>query len=217
MNHLAHIALVAPNPAHLANCRTQDCSTALRTPKSDRLLAGGLLADFCKGQLSGHPDQDADFLLGVALHRAIDRYTDQHPLIREAAALCQRPRVGPILMDLAMDHFLIKHWSRFYPGTPQQLAEQALRAAAAYAPRLSQQAVQFVESLQQFDRLLRTASMAGLERSIDATANRLSRPSMMLGSITEVERLLEPWESTFLLFYPELMKETSSRIESTTE
>ena len=69
MNYLAHVALAGPEPAG---------------------VLGGIAGDFVKGRIDQHPD--SSFANGVRLHRAIDRFTDHHPI-------CARSRarfVGPL-------------------------------------------------------------------------------------------------------------------------
>ena len=61
MNHLAHFYLAHPH---------------------EELMVGGFLGDFVKGKLSGkHPHR---IELGIRLHRAIDAYTDQHPIVKQS-------------------------------------------------------------------------------------------------------------------------------------
>jgi len=77
------------------------------------LLTGGLLGDFVKGRIDGQ--YAPRVCAGIVLHRAIDRYTDDHPLVQAARERVspERRRFAGILMDVFYDHFLARDWHRF--------------------------------------------------------------------------------------------------------
>jgi len=70
------------------------------------ILVGNMISDFVKGKR--RLDYPPPIRTGIALHRAIDTFTDAHPATREAKA-CFRPDYGLYsapLTDVAFDHFL---------------------------------------------------------------------------------------------------------------
>ncbi|MBR7800157.1 ACP phosphodiesterase [Undibacterium fentianense] len=74
---------------------------------------GALLGDFVKG------DARKGFHLDIAreihIHRKIDQYTDQHPIVRQARNYfaIERRRFAGILLDIYYDHVLAKNWSTY--------------------------------------------------------------------------------------------------------
>ena len=92
MNFLAHFHLAWPD---------------------DGLVVGGLEGDYLKGPLRGTLPTHIE--AGVRLHRAIDAYTDSHPIIQELRREFpeQLRRYAGILIDLSFDHYLSQHWARF--------------------------------------------------------------------------------------------------------
>lgn len=72
----------------------------------DDWIAGALLGDFAKGRLENLPFVPG-VVEGIRLHRAIDSFTDQHPVVRRSRSrLRSRRLVSGIIVDLAYDHFL---------------------------------------------------------------------------------------------------------------
>lgn len=73
-----------------------------------------MLGDFVKGPLK-HNSWPKLVVQGLRHHRAIDAYVDRHPISQHR--LKQMPKAfrrwAPILFDLANDHFLAIHWSRY--------------------------------------------------------------------------------------------------------
>lgn len=85
MNYLAHAYLSFNNP---------------------EILTGNLIADCVKGkQLYSFPEGVQQ---GIQLHRKIDEYTDNHPIIREVQKLysLSTGRYNGVFLDVTFDHFL---------------------------------------------------------------------------------------------------------------
>lgn len=102
MNHLAHFYLAG----------------------NDRdLIIGNYIADYVKGK------QKELFLPGVErgidMHRAIDYYTDTHPIVKQNVGLL-KPLLGrysSIAIDVIYDHFLSKHWSNYHETDLQEYSD----------------------------------------------------------------------------------------------
>lgn len=75
-------------------------------PDAGLITLGNLLGDFFKGRVEGI--EPMELRLGVALHRAIDRFTDSHPVVMRSVARLGtgRRRLGGVLVDVFYDHFL---------------------------------------------------------------------------------------------------------------
>ncbi len=89
MNFLAHALLAGDDPA---------------------LIVGGVAGDWVKGTLpAGLP---SDLARGVALHRAIDSFADEHPAFRRSRARVSaaRRRYSGVLVDIFYDHLLAQDW-----------------------------------------------------------------------------------------------------------
>lgn len=90
MNFLAHALLAGDAPA---------------------LIVGGVVGDWIKGPLPGVlPD---DLAKGVALHRAIDSFSESHPAFRRSRSRVSpgRRRYAGVLVDVFYDHLLARNWA----------------------------------------------------------------------------------------------------------
>ena len=183
MNYLAHLHLGGDAPAE---------------------LLGSLYGDFVKGPLAGQ--WPAAIEAGIALHRRIDAFTDNHPLQARARARfpVERRRVAGIFLDLFFDHCLARDWQRYSDQPLQHFTDRVYRVLAAetqlpgslqrIAPRMAAQ--DWLGSYQEFEVLGQV--IAGMSR-------RLSRPGLLDGGLDELRRLYEPLSEDFSAFYPELM------------
>src|SRR6202022_4633018 len=70
------------------------------------ILVGNLISDFVKGRKKF--DYTGDISKGIALHRAIDGFTDSHETTREAKVFFRQSYglYAGAIVDVAYDHFL---------------------------------------------------------------------------------------------------------------
>src|SRR5215813_13839544 len=92
MNLLAHALLASPDA---------------------ELMLGSLIGDFVRGRVD--PALPPKVRAGIALHRAVDAYTDAHADVAAARALFEPPfrRYAGILIDVWFDHLLARQWARY--------------------------------------------------------------------------------------------------------
>lgn len=76
-------------------------------------MIGNFIADVVKGHHYGHFNKGIQ--TGILIHRAIDSYTDAHPIVRKSKRrLHERYRhYDGVIIDILYDHFLAKNWSKY--------------------------------------------------------------------------------------------------------
>jgi acyl carrier protein phosphodiesterase len=178
------------------------------------LLAGGLEGDYFKGPLRGELPLAIE--RGVRLHRAIDAYTDSHPVVvqlrRELPP--QLRRFAGILIDLSFDHFLSKYWEN-YSELPLETFN-----ARVYRSLLRQEYALSTGSRRMLARMVEH-DILGLYldwETVPASAGRIGERFRRSNPLRDVGRQLTPardmLEQAFLAFYPEL-QDFSRRAEMT--
>jgi acyl carrier protein phosphodiesterase len=171
------------------------------------LLTGGLLGDFVKGHIDGQ--YQPGICAGIHLHRAIDRFTDAHPLIHASCTLIapERRRFAGILMDMYCDHFLARHWPRY---SPQPLTHFTRHVYGILWP----QRHDFPERLQRIlpwmraeDWLASYAEIESLDMALHGLARRFrfaKRAQPLADGIHDLIAHYGKLEANFLDFFPEL-------------
>ena len=78
------------------------------------LMLANLFGDFVRGSKHGHFPEVIQ--KGIKLHRSIDFYIDNHPLVKELKydLMSELPKVGPVAVDLFFDHLLARNWTDFH-------------------------------------------------------------------------------------------------------
>ncbi|KUM39941.1 acyl carrier protein phosphodiesterase [Pseudomonas sp. EpS/L25] len=181
MNYLAHLHLGGPG-------------------REDRL--GSLYGDFVKGSPDAWPTGIA---AGIRLHRRIDVYTDDHPLVIQAKTRlpAARRRVAGLLVDVFFDHCLARHWHDYADQSlPSFTADcyRTLLEEPALPPRLAR----IAPLMAQQDWLGSYTDFAVLERVVEGMARRLSRPELLAGAFAELAVAYDGLEEDFRRFYPQL-------------
>lgn len=173
------------------------------------LLIGGILGDFVKGRERLQQYSPA-VRTGILLHRAIDRFTDAHSIVRASCALISptRRRFAGILVDVFYDHFLARHWLHY---TEQPLEEFTGEVYAALLP----QAESYPERLQRMlphmaadDWLASYAEIESVDAALHGIARRFQRYPRAAVLADGVQELLHNYaalEQHFLDFFPELI------------
>lgn len=185
MNYLAHAALAMP---------------------TQYSLVGNLLGDFCKGVCVEklHPAIKA----GLYNHRATDRFTDTHPLVKAAKARFSpaRRRFAAVALDVLFDHFLISHWQQFYPEPFSEYKAGLylkLNKAMPLMPAPMQTTMQRVCSNDWFASY---QQLPRLGQALDHIAGRIRFANNFAGIISEISPRYARLEHDFLQFYPQLQQ-----------
>ncbi|ABC27571.1 uncharacterized protein conserved in bacteria [Hahella chejuensis KCTC 2396] len=168
-------------------------------------FTGNFLGDFVKGAELNH--LPASVATGIRLHRAIDLYTDNHALVKEAIALISpaRRRFAGIIVDVAFDHFLARSWRDWHADSLQDFADGVYTSLLVEYELMPPRAQRTVRHMSEHDWLNGYARLPNIYRSLDNIAARLSRRTAMYGAGEEVELQYQALEACFLGFYPELL------------
>lgn len=181
--------------------------------KANSSLLGNIMADFVRGNPEGH--YAPDVVAGITMHRAVDKATDSHPLVKEARALF-RPdyrRVAPITLDLVWDHFLSLHWSKIEQTIG--LADFIYYARRQIEPNLRHTPEKFQE-LNEFlwpqNWLIRYADKTYIGQSLNGMARRRPKLHALSGSFDDFLLQYKPLEQIFFQFYPQMIQQAEQVI-----
>ena len=92
MNYLAHF--------HLSN-------------NNESLIIGNYIADDVKGK--AYLNYSSEIQQGILLHRKIDDFTDNHPVVENSKHLIRhnQNKFTPVVMDVFYDYFLANNWDTY--------------------------------------------------------------------------------------------------------
>lgn len=184
MNHLAHALLADPAPAR-------------------RL--GNLFGDAIRGPLS-RQDLPAGVIEGAREHRQIDGMTDQHPASTRLRGLFAGDlrRYAGIILDVAFDHYLIRHWPAFCAIDRQSFTLDVYNAMHQNPALLPARVRPLASRMIARDFLNRCETLQGVEDSLSLLSNRLSRGFDAAAACRTLERHDSDCERGFLQVFTDV-------------
>lgn len=187
MNWLAHALLAGPEPV-------------------TRL--GNLLADLVKGEeLRRMPPA---FLEGVRAHRAIDAYTDAHPLVARS-----RARLGDgyrhargVIVDILYDHLLARDWARWSPDKLEDFTAMLYAQMREHAELLPAGVRTALDAMMAEDWLASYREPENIEYALKRVSQRLSRRTgrefQLEAAMTQFHADEAGFDADFEAFFPQL-------------
>ncbi|WP_372775853.1 ACP phosphodiesterase [Mangrovibacterium sp.] len=183
--------------------------------ESDELLLGNFIGDYVKGQQYLRFSDEVQ--RGVLLHRAIDSFTDNHPLVKDAGQFF-RPyygRYSGIVTDVIFDHFLARYWLDYCPHTLRQFSKHVHAVLLSNFFQLPIRVKGFLPFLIQHKRLESYARIDGIQTSLHIMAHRTSLPDQTENAINVLETNFSELKDLFDHFFADLVKhsEESFKVE----
>ena len=199
MNFLAHLFLSgAPNaPAY-----------------AGRLL-GNFIADSVPGrQLEAYPPA---VQAGIRLHRAIDAYTDQHPVVRRSTQRLRAAGHGKyagVVSDVFLDHFLARNFAEFTPEPLLDFTQRVYALLTARQAEMPPRVQHFLPYLTNQNWLLHYAEIEGIARALGGLSRRASPGSGMDTAVVELEANYFEYKADFQEFFPQLQQQVEHTLRT---
>ena len=194
MNFLAHIYLSGDQP---------------------KIMVGNFIGDFVKGR--NLMDQfEPEIALGIALHRAIDEFTDRHPVVLESK-IRLRPKYrhyAAVIVDIFYDHFLSKFWNNYHAEPLAAFSAQTYKTIEQHWEILPVDVKKMLPYMIADNWLLNYGNLDGIERALTGMSRRTRHDSKMNESIVELRKYYDAFKAEFELFLPDLKQHSQQFLTS---
>jgi acyl carrier protein phosphodiesterase len=187
LNWLAHALLSPPDP----DIRLANVLADILTPDDIRRLGPA-------------------FAAGVRQHRAIDAFTDRHPVVARSRARIPQPhrRYAGVLVDIFYDHCLAIHWATHSDVPFTQFIHDFYAHAWNRLPDLPGDPTEMIRLVVRNDRFGSYATLNGIRDALERLSARIldqyGRRLDLAEATATLEAHLPDFESDFALFFPEL-------------
>lgn len=196
MNFLAHISLSGDNP---------------------KIMVGNFIGDFVKGR-NLLEQFEPEIARGIALHRAIDEFTDSHPIVT-----ISKNRLRPtyrhysaVIVDMFYDHLLAKNWEQYYKEFLPDFAERSYRILEDFHPILPEGVKYMLPYMTKGNWLVNYARLEGIERALSGMARRSKYESKMELAVDDLKKNYDDFTQEFSIFYPQLQAFSKNWLEQET-
>jgi acyl carrier protein phosphodiesterase len=170
----------------------------------EEILVGNFIADFVRGKELGNYPKKVQ--LGIQLHRAIDTYTDSHPLVKQVQSLLI-PRFGHysrVISDVFFDYFLAKNWKNYSDTPLEQFSLDSYRTLSSSPYELPEAFRRMFHWMQAQNWLYAYREAAGIQAALDGLSRRARFDSKMNESTQVLWEKEEEIEAIFFAFFEDL-------------
>jgi acyl carrier protein phosphodiesterase len=191
MNFLAHIYLSGDN---------------------DLMKIGNFMADGIRGK--NFDTFPMAIQKGIILHRAIDTFTDAHPVFRQSTKRLHANyhHYSGIIVDIFYDHFLAKNWENYSNESLENYTERFYQSLRDNHDFLTEKTQKMIPYLIDQNWLLSYQTIEGIEDVLIRMDNRMKRDSNMRFSVAELRTFYVEFENEFTTFFDEIKTHSNQRI-----
>ena len=183
MNYLAHAYLSFNQPA---------------------VTAGNIISDFIKGKKQY--DYPQDIRKGIILHRAIDSFTDGHPVNKEAMNIF-RPDYrlySAAFLDITYDYFLANDRQHFSDDSLFRFAREVYAILDSYEHQLPEGFRRILPAMKKYDWLYNYRNEEGIRNSFNGLAQRAQYIAESATAFTLFKQNNQQLQKAYAIFFPQL-------------
>jgi acyl carrier protein phosphodiesterase len=174
--------------------------------KEEDVIVGNFVADSVKGNFLNRFPEGME--RGIKLHREIDHYTDNHPVVKESKnRLAPRYRMyAGVIVDIYYDHFLAKNWNDYSEEDLRKLVSRTyfllFRRYSLLPPR-SKKILPFMVAQ---NWLVGYRNLDVLQKVFNGMSRRTNHESGMENAIFDLEKDYQLYENEFKAFFPDIIQ-----------
>lgn len=174
-------------------------------------MAGQILGDRIKGRLDGRFAPNVE--QGIRLHRAIDGFTDRHPVTADMRQRFAPPlrRYGGILVDIGFDYCLAHNWAQYSDTALPRFAYDAVTRVQREWPAGGPMPAHRFAGLATV--LAGYRQPQGLQRALDSVDSRLQRPSPLPDALPALLNEYEALAAGFETFFTQLCEYATRHVQ----
>ena len=191
MNFLAHIYLSGNN---------------------DLIKIGNFMADGIRGrQYEKYP---LEIQKGIILHRAIDTFTDAHPIFRQSTKRLHQNyhHYAGVIVDVFYDHFLAKNWNTYSDERLEDFVARFYQSLSDNKSVLSERTLMVMPYMFEQNWLVSYQTVEGINRILTQMDHRTKNLSKMRFATNELSEFYSEFENEFTKFFEELITYSNTKI-----
>ncbi|MEI6061849.1 MAG: ACP phosphodiesterase [Bacteroidota bacterium] len=185
MNYLAHLFLAGTDP---------------------EMILGNFIADHVKG--SDILKYSPNIRNGIAMHRSIDTYTDQHPVVKSSIARLRTDfrKYAGVIVDMYYDHYLSAHWNEFSAIDIHTFTKTRYDILNTFEPILPLRSARLLYFMEKQNWLLSYASFEGMQQAFNGMSRRTTFESNMELAVINLKAGYTEFRHEFNQFFPDLQQ-----------
>ncbi|EIA07174.1 ACP phosphodiesterase [Flavobacterium frigoris] len=191
MNFLAHIYLSGDN---------------------DLIKIGNFMADGIRGKhFETFP---MEIQKGIILHRAIDTFTDAHPVFRQSTKKLHSHyhHYAGVIVDVFYDHFLAKNWTNYSNENLEEYIQFFYKSLEDNRPILTERTIGIMPYMFQQNWLSSYQTIEGINTILTQMDSRTKNKSKMRFATEELQEFYTEFENEFTKFFEDLREHAREKL-----
>ncbi|WP_298524180.1 ACP phosphodiesterase [uncultured Christiangramia sp.] len=179
----------------------------------DLVKIGNFMADSIKGKK--YRKYGPQIQKGIILHRAIDFYTDTHPVFKESShRLSERYRhYSGIIVDIFYDHYLAANWKDYCDIPLEEYTIQFYELLKLNYEVLPSNVKNFLPYMIEQNWLLSYASIDGIQSVLNGMNKRTKLKSGMDQATDELKLHYDEFGNEFRQFFEDVQRFSDQKLE----
>ena len=192
MNFLAHIYLSGEN---------------------DQVKVGNFIGDWIKG--NDHKKYPADIQKGILVHRSIDSFTDNHPIVRKSKSRLNDKyhKYSGIIIDIFYDHFLAHNWNVFSDIELVDFTRNLNTCLISNMEFLPEDIQEFIPRFMKRRWIESYATLKGIENVLEGMSKHTSLPDKTADAIDILKKDYEEFRTEFFDYFPQLVAHVEDKFQ----
>lgn len=192
MNYLAHLFLAGNHP---------------------EIILGNFIADHVKG--SDILKYSDTIRKGISMHRAIDTFTDQHPVVKQSIARLRADfrKYAGVIVDMYYDHYLSAHWDEYSFQNLHDFTRTRYDILNTFQPILPERSSRLLFYMEKQNWLLSYGSLDGMQQAFNGMSRRTTFESKMELAVINLKAGYPEFRIEFQQFFPDLQSYVQNNFE----
>jgi len=150
----------------------------------------------------------------MELHRAIDFYTDHHPVTSQSKERLYpvHHKYSGVVVDLYYDHFLAKNFNSYSSVPIDVFASNTYKTLLLNKDIMPTGVQFFLPYMIERNWLVNYATVEGIGRTLIGLGKRVSFENKMQEATIDLERHYSSFEEEFSVFFPQLITFVASKL-----
>ena len=169
------------------------------------LILGNFIADMVKGKQIERFSEG--IVMGIRMHRKIDQYTDEHPVVYESKSRLRAKyrHYSAVITDMYYDHFLARYWGDYSDIPIDNFINNAYDVLLKNYLILPSRAQRILPFMISANWLVNYGDFKGLQKSFNGLARRTPYESGMENAVDDLVSNYDEFLQDFRKFFPDLI------------
>ncbi len=174
--------------------------------QDDDLLIGNFIADSIRNKEVAN--YSPTIQKGILLHRHIDSFTDQHPMVRRSTHRLHphHGKYAPVVVDILFDYVLSHNWDTYSSEPLTLFSKKIYWILEQRVEDLPLKLQRRVPSMIKHDWLMNYGKEEGLRYVFETMEKRASFPTNFDKAVDHLLADYEAFEEDFNLFFPDVIQ-----------